>query len=55
MSFSRVWQFLRTLAAAFCLASAASLAPAAAATDGLSGTTWRLVQFQDGHGQTATL
>ena len=54
MSFSRVWQFLRTLAAVFCLVSAASPAPAAAATEGLSGTAWRLVQFQDGHGQTVT-
>jgi hypothetical protein len=51
MNLSRSSQFLGTLVAALCLANVGLLAPVLAATDGLSGTAWRLVQFQGGSGQ----
>ena len=50
MNSSRSWQFLGTLVAALCLANVGLLAPVQAATDGLSGTVWELVQFQGGGG-----
>jgi heat shock protein HslJ len=54
MSSSRVRSFLSTLLAALCLWNGGLIAPARAATETLAGTTWRLVQFQDGHGQVLT-
>src|SRR5262249_17428508 len=51
VNFPRAWRFLSVLVAALCFANAALLAPAHAATEGLSGTTWRLGQFQGGTGQ----
>jgi LppP/LprE lipoprotein/META domain len=45
------WQSLGTRVAALCLASVGLLAPIQAATDGLSGTVWQLVQFHGGSGQ----
>jgi heat shock protein HslJ len=50
MNLSRSWQFLGTRVAALCLANVGLLAPVQAATDGLSGTVWQLVQFQGGSG-----
>jgi hypothetical protein len=51
LNLSRSSQFLGTLVASLCLANVGLLAPVLAATDGLSGTAWRLVQFQVGSGQ----
>jgi LppP/LprE lipoprotein/META domain len=51
MNLSRSWQFLGARVAALCLANVGLLAPLQAATDGLSGTVWQLVQFQGGTGQ----
>jgi hypothetical protein len=51
MNSSRSWEFLGTRVAALCLANVGLLAPVLAASDGLSGTAWRLVQFQGGSGQ----
>jgi hypothetical protein len=51
MNLSRSSHFLGTRVAALCLANVGLLAPVLAATDGLSGTAWRLVQFQAGSGQ----
>ncbi len=45
---------LSTLAAALCWASVELFVPARAATEGLSGTLWQLVQFQSSDGQTLT-
>ena len=52
MNLPRAWQFLCGLFAALCVASAGLFASAHAAPEGLSGTTWRLVQFKGGDGQT---
>lgn len=52
MSFTRAC--LRALVAAFCWAGVGLFAQAQAATEGLSGTLWRLVQFQGGDGRTLT-
>jgi LppP/LprE lipoprotein/META domain len=51
MNFPGAWRFLSTLVATLCLANAALVASAQAPADGLSGTIWQLVQFQDGNGQ----
>ena len=46
--------WLSTLASALCWAGVGLFAPARAATDGLSGTLWQLMQFQSSDGQTLT-
>ena len=51
MNVSRSWQILGARVAVLCLASVGLLAPVQAATDGLPGTVWQLVQFQGGSGQ----
>jgi hypothetical protein len=51
LNLSRTWQFFGTQVAALCLVNVGLLAPVQAATDGLSGTVWQLVQFQGGSGQ----
>jgi len=50
----RAWLFLGTLLAVTCWLNGGLIALAGAATEGLSGTTWRLVRFQDAKGQVVT-
>jgi hypothetical protein len=54
MSSIRTRPFLRTLLTALCLTNGGLTALAQTATQRLSGTTWRLIRFQDGHGQVIT-
>jgi heat shock protein HslJ len=51
MRFPRARQFLSVAVAALWLTNFAFVPSSQAATEGLSGTTWRLVQFRDGSGQ----
>ncbi len=52
MNFPR--SLLSSLATALCWAGVGLVTPARAATDGLSGTLWQLVQFQSSDGRTLT-
>lgn len=54
MNSTRAWPFLSVLLAALCWSSGGLSAPARAATEGLSGTTWQLVRFEDGNGEVLT-
>jgi heat shock protein HslJ len=51
MRFPRARQFLSVAVAALWLTNFAFVPSSQAATEGLSGTTWRLVQFRDDSGQ----
>src|SRR5262245_25181526 len=51
MYFPTSWRYLSTLFAALTLANAPLAAPTEVVTEGLTGTAWRLVQFQGGNGQ----
>lgn len=50
----RAWLSLSTLLAVACWLNGGLITRAGAATEGLSGTTWRLVGFQDAKGQVVT-
>jgi hypothetical protein len=50
----RAWLWLSTLLAVLCSSNHGLIAPARAATQGLTGTIWRLLRFQEGNGQVLT-